>query len=37
MDSLVQSGVDVNKDNFEHVRDIKEQMVSVALDYEHAL
>jgi hypothetical protein len=34
---MMQGGVDITRSNFEHVRDIKEQMVTVALDYDHAL
>ena len=37
LDSLVAQGVQIDDDNFEHVREIKEQMCSVALDYHRAV
>jgi actin-related protein len=34
---MSKNGIDISHELFEHGRDIKEQMVSVALDYDHAL
>jgi actin-related protein len=36
-DSLVAKGVDINETNMDNVREIKEQMCSVAMDYERAI
>lgn len=37
LDSLVAQGVDVDTNNFEHIREIKEQMCAVAMDYDRAI